>query len=188
MNDQPLQLTVHLRLGAYYALDAKQFFDRYLMTCNVMEHSAWKFKCFTDLLMAAECALKAHICAASNPPPAAEMLRGFRNGQGHKIDDLADLAHQSSASPIFERVKALLGRHQVHLRYSLEAEQGVFILSDLSYKPHDASWANIATNAVEDLISALPRFPDLPKDWDQRVAFERELYVSYRDSFRRKRS
>lgn len=176
-------LTLHDRLAAYYTLDARQFYERYVLAGTVSTDTSWRIKCFVDLLMSAECALKAHICNLSKAEDPKTLIRRLRHELKHDISKLADHAVTLQPSAELIDVRDLLGKKHfdVSIRYSLDAEQSFFVVAPLVIGD-GLTWGSIAAASVKALLDTLPAAAGLPEDWDERVKFERELYLVYSDA------
>jgi hypothetical protein len=159
-------LLVHQRVANYFGSDAQQFLRRHELLDGADSHALWRVKAFVDLLMAAECALKAHIVLGSRADPMEDVLHKIKR-LSHGIQGLADEANRVHPSPLYEPVKQRLSRFHVQTRYALEAEQSFFPADDNDETRREGldTFAMIAFNPfriaaakeVHALIDALPQ-------------------------------
>ncbi len=114
-------------LAEHFLRDAQDFVTRFdaLWEHGGLMHKMGRTKSFVDLLMAVECALKAHAFLSLKDDPADEAYRAVRTC-GHNISSLVDLSNYMEDRTVYERLAEQLTELQVHLRYSFEANEAFF--------------------------------------------------------------
>lgn len=113
-------ISIRRTIAEYYWLDAMDFLARFNALWERETHKTGRIKTFVDLLMACECALKAHAMLGAESECPKETYRKIRKAS-HRIDKLADLACLNSDRSKYEFAKKELQDFSVFIRYSLEA-------------------------------------------------------------------
>ncbi|MDI9239453.1 hypothetical protein QLQ15_11115 [Lysobacter sp. LF1] len=159
------KVTVRDSVADYYHHDAMHFIQRYESLRPEDFNKAGRVKNFVDVIMAAECALKAHIFRGPSVAGPLELYREVR-GLGHAIAGLANRADFLEDRRAYEAIKARLSGLSVFLRYSLDMWELYFPLVEQEGRggpeQYDATvgssrWRAEAVDEVKVLIRALDR-------------------------------
>jgi hypothetical protein len=130
-------------IAEHYYIDALDFLSRF--DALLEDYSKTKrMKCFVDLLMGFECALKAHIFL-SNSTTTVEVVYKKVRRIGHDLSQLADMSNYLVDRGLYEKAKNDLEEFNVFLRYSLDAYESFFP----SYLPRESAklnWSATLTN------------------------------------------
>ncbi len=130
-----------------------------------------RIKIVLNLVMACECALKAHVILSSPEAPPEELLKKIKHA-GHSIKKLASLATYMQERTTYDALISLLDRIGVEVRYSLNASHTYF-RSNETYAFYDETitnqnWINsvkeqliITINYCQDALTAQQEF-----DWE----------------------
>lgn len=165
-------MAVSQSIADYYVSDARHFLLRYSLLPIEEFNKAGRVKNFMDVVMAAECVLKAHIFhGAGNADPVA-VYRRVR-AMSHDVSRLADAANFLPDRGGYDAVKARLGDLSIGLRYSLDMWETYFpsfggIESTREYDRTLANtgWRRDAIAEVELLLEALARPPEFLDNFD----------------------
>lgn len=123
MDNKPL--SVKHSIAEDYWNDARDFATRFDVLWEDQTHKTGRIKSFVDLLMSAECALKAHIFLANEQNDPKAIYERVRKA-GHRIGPLADYAKFLPERSIYDTIKTQLAEFSVFLRYSLDAYDTFF--------------------------------------------------------------
>ncbi|AHB08387.1 hypothetical protein U875_09610 [Pandoraea pnomenusa 3kgm] len=126
--NKPKPVNVLRSIAEHFAEDARDFVERFDLTWGPLTSKTARIKSFVDLMMACECALKAHIAIGHESCDPHEIYSRIR-GAGHHIDRLAVLANFMESRSVYEEVSARLGNLSVFVRYSLESYDLFFPLA-----------------------------------------------------------
>lgn len=172
-------MTVVRTVAEYYRDDARHFLHRFRLLPPEEFNKAGRVKNFTDVVMAAECALKAHIFMASKENDAIKTYQEVRR-MSHDISRLADRADFLVDRGPYEALKARLGEISIGLRYSLDMWETYFPFGDDGQpRLYDATvarsgWRNEAIGEVKTLLEALRSEPRII-DFAQAISDMREM-------------
>lgn len=176
-------MPIHDRIADYYTSDARHFLKRFSFLPPEEFDKAGRVKNFVDVIMAAECALKAHVFRGpAGAALAPEVLYRDIRRIGHSIADLAARADFMADRSLYDAVGARFDGLLVSLRYSLDMWETYF--PGLFSARHDGPdrydqtlgstpWRQHAIAEVEALVDALRREPQVITD-DIEGLFARE--------------
>lgn len=162
----------HIRhsLSWHYHSDAREFLHRYTMLRPEDFSKSGRVKNFVDVLLAAECALKAHIFLGRSETAPLVLYREVRR-LNHGIRPLADRADYLTDRAPYDAVANRLDHLSVNLRYSLDMWETFFpALEDAARIEHydrtvaNGRWRNEAVAEVVELVEALS--PALTREVD----------------------
>lgn len=153
-------------IAEHFLRDAQDFSVRFdaLWEYGALMRKDGRTKSFVDLMMAAECVLKAHALLGLKSRPVEDAYREVR-ACSHDIRRLSTVASYMADRTIYERLAAKLENLQVHLRYSFEAYETFFPAwkgrsnADLSYSATigDNAWVLAIRADVQELIESIQR-------------------------------
>lgn len=123
--EQTKPLSILRTIAQHYAQDARDFLDRFDLLWEDQLHKTGRIKSFVDLLMACECALKAHVVLGKSSDDPVVVYKGIRKA-GHRIAPLAKAAVFLSSRSIYDELALRLDRFSVFIRYSLDAYETFF--------------------------------------------------------------
>jgi hypothetical protein len=126
-----------------YLRDSIDFLFRFDLLLEEYSKSK-RMKCFVDLLMGFECALKAHIFLSDGDQAAEELYAQVRKC-GHNLTKLTRLAHFTPDEKVYQKVEEQLGTFSVVLRYSLDSYES-FFPSGLSREEADYNYSETLAN------------------------------------------
>lgn len=165
-------MPVSQSIADHYVSDARHFLLRYSLLRLEDFNKAGRVKNFMDVVMAAECALKAHIFQGAGDADPLELYRRIRK-MSHDVSRLADAATLMGDRNGYEAVKARLGGLSIGLRYSLDMWETYFPSFDAGDMPREydrtlanAEWRAQAIAEVQFLVDALDRPPLVIDDFD----------------------
>lgn len=165
-------MPVSQSIADYYVSDARHFLLRYSLLRLEDFNKAGRVKNFLDVVMAAECALKAHIFQGAGDTDPVDLYRRTLRMR-HDVSRLADAATLMPDRKGYEAVKARLGGLSVGLRYSLDMWETYFPSFDVGDMPRkydrtlaNAEWRAQAIAEVQFLVDALHRPPQVIDDFD----------------------
>ena len=118
-------LSVLHTIAGYYIKDADDYLQRFNRLWEAMLHKTGRIKSFVDLLLACECALKAHIVLSrvrEDPGSVYVNVRRYR----HDLERLAADAKFLENAAIYAEIRERLGPFSVFIRYSLDAYEVFF--------------------------------------------------------------
>lgn len=174
-NDTRIRRTV----AAAYHHDARHFLHRFSLLPLHEFDKAGRIKNFVDVLMAAECALKAHIFMGRSSAPVLQLYRHTRRA-GHKLASLAELADFLDDRAAYERIARGLTDFSVDLRYSLDAWETFFpsefdggaALARYQATVANAKWRNETIADVRLLIESVAEALTTVEDVSIKAMFE----------------
>lgn len=117
-------MSVNGEVSGFYLRDAQDFIARFETLWKSELHKSGRIKCFVDLYMAVECALKARIFYASESS-AEETYRRIRRA-GHDVRALGAMAQGVPSRCSFASLLDALEQFSVLVRYSLDAHATFF--------------------------------------------------------------
>jgi hypothetical protein len=176
-------MSVRRRLAEYYYWDAHHFLQRYGSLRPEDFNKAGRVKNFVDVLLAAECALKAHVLLGRSTDDAVALYRQLRR-MSHNVAALADRADYLDDRLLYDAVKEQFGGLSVSLRYSLDMWESYFpglaaVEGARGPEEYDATvgnsaWRDKAVTLVRQLLRDLlsPRVLD---DFDDFFRAEEEM-------------
>jgi hypothetical protein len=123
MKQQPISI-LHT-LAQHYAFDASDFMERFDALWETLTNKTGRIKTFVDLLMAFECALKAHIALMGDTDQPEAAYRTIRSA-GHRISTLAKAAKLLENRSLYDEIALRLDSFSVFIRYSLDAYHAFF--------------------------------------------------------------
>lgn len=126
--DKPKPVTVLRSIAEHFAEDARDYVERFDLTWEPLTSKTARIKSFVDLMMACECALKAHIAIGHESDDPHEIYSQIRRA-GHQIDRLAALANFMENRSVYEEVSSRLANLSVFVRYSLDSYDLFFPLT-----------------------------------------------------------
>lgn len=114
-------------IAKHYAIDARDFAARFdaLWEDGRLMHKTGRIKSFVDLLMACECALKAHVALGRLQDNPEEVYETIRNA-GHRIALLSEAAKFLDDRSSYDALSSRLDQFSVFIRYSLDAYEAFF--------------------------------------------------------------
>lgn len=173
-------------LAEHFLSDARDFAIRFdvLWEDGRLMHKMGRTKTFVDLLMAVECALKAHALLSQKSLPVERAYCTVRRCN-HDIRKLVGLADYMADREVYERLADQLAELQVHLRYSFEADEVFFpawtdrAKAEQNYGATigDNSWVLSIRGDVETLIGSIQRefTGSISEDFEQALESEVEM-------------
>lgn len=184
MDDKPL--SVMHTLAEHFQRDALDFATRFdvLWEAGPLMHKMGRTKCFVDLLMGCECALKCHCFLSHLDESPSKVYRQVR-GYGHNIGVLADYARLMTDRTYYDHLKTALSEFPVFIRYSLDAYE-TFFPSFLDRNAADKNYSQtigsnqwvleirtkleVLNDAITDHLGGL-----VPTDIEVLLAHEKEM-------------
>ncbi|MDR6521619.1 hypothetical protein J2789_004306 [Variovorax paradoxus] len=173
-------------LAEHFLRDAEDFAVRFgvLWEHGRLMHKMGRTKSFVDLLMAVECALKAHALLSLQARPVERAYCAVRLCN-HDIRKLVALASYMKDRTVYKRLADQLAELQVHLRYSFEADEAFFPAwtdradAEQNYGATigDNSWVLAIRGDVETLIGAIQHefTGSISGDFEQALKAEAEM-------------
>ncbi|MGV8931957.1 MAG: hypothetical protein ACOH1R_07605 [Luteimonas sp.] len=162
-------------IADHYLNDARHFLLRYSLLRLEDFNKAGRVKNFMDVVMAAECALKAHIFQAAANADPLEVYRQIRR-MSHDVSRLADAATFLPDRCAYEAVKTRLGGLSIGLRYSLDMWETYFpsFGGDDMTRQYDRTlatteWRTQAIAEVQFLIDVLARPPEVAVEFNDLI-------------------
>lgn len=136
-----------------------------------------RIKIALNLVMACECALKAHVILSKPEAPPEALLKTLKQ-HGHNIKKLAQSANYMKDRKLYAEVDSLLESIGVEVRYSLNAENTYF-RSDSSYSWYtetiaNPGWMNRVRSVLDVLIDECTTDLTGPVSLDWHVEFLRK--------------
>ncbi len=170
----------HVRhsLAWHYHNDAREFLRRYGLLRPEDFTKSGRVKNFVDVLLAAECALKAHIFLGKSQAEPLTLYREVR-GLRHGIRSLADRADYSDDREPYNALSARFDQLSVNLRYSLDMWETFFPglggegqVARYDNTVANTQWREAAVAEVQHLVEML------------RAELTREVDCGIEDEFR----
>lgn len=113
-------MSINSEVSWFYLRDAQDFFSRFEILWKTELHKSGRIKCFVDLYMAVECALKANVFHASKSS-VQDTYKRIRDA-GHDVRALGTMAGTVLSRCNIASLLDSLGRFSVFIRYSLDAQ------------------------------------------------------------------
>lgn len=174
-------MSVSQSIADHYVSDARHFLLRYSLLRLEDFNKAGRVKNFMDVVMAAECALKAHIFQGAGDADPVDLYRRTRR-MSHDVSRLADAANLLPDREAYEAVKARLGELSIGLRYSLDMWETYFpsfgagdMARQYDRTLADTEWRARAIAEVQFLIDALVRPPQVIADLNDLIEESKEI-------------
>jgi len=123
MKTQPISV-LH-SIAEHYFHDAGDFADRFDVLWESQTRKTGRIKSFVDLLMATECALKAHVVLGKVSDEPTEVYQSILKA-GHRIGVLANASTFLDERSTYDELALRLDKFSVFIRYSLDAYETFF--------------------------------------------------------------